>query len=488
MSRATVDEWTALTLQMTASLELRQLSGGGWDQPLATGIETTLALLSALRAALKAGKNVSQKECTARVPKEVFDKILKYAMTQAPIAVRSGGVADLGWVKLSHVCRAWRYFALSNEEAWTSSVGQLPRATTVFQERAGSSPIDVIIAGDRPLLLSQPQAFSPADEGSVSIILEDLDFAQVRSLVLTDGHARAYPYAKKLSSQSPQTLSRLSDLSLFLTSGRCRLKATNLKTLKLRNCFMGLCYWSLTSVDIEYDGWLLPQPRASTVTTALLGCRALVNLRLHNCLCPVAADEVAQAQWQANDLDITELLALECLSLKGPAHSLEGLLLLLWFPPEAVIHMDACVSSDGAPDIMRLLARACHGSLSQDFVTVSIDHDNRFSQQLTRVRMWKEASMVDLFPAIRFGWSSKVLSPSPHFDVTLKSDSVKSLALTLPSSEYSAEAVRGWVEILERFPKLAALFPKHQVLRALDVFEPGAEHRMRAVVSNLSAA
>ncbi|KAI0027171.1 hypothetical protein K488DRAFT_91211 [Vararia minispora EC-137] len=414
-------------------------------------------------------------------------------MTQAPIAVRRGGVTDLGWVKLSQVCRAWRRFALSHEKAWASSMGQLPRATTVFQERAGSTPIDVIITGDRPLLFSQPQAYSTADEHSVSIILEDLNLALVQSLRLADGRARVFPYAKRLGAQGPHTLTRLTHLVLedfswnvtqeqarYLASGRCRLKAYNLKTLRLKNCFMSLHCWAVTSVDIEYDGSLLPRPRASTFATALLGCRTLNFLRLHDCLCP----DVFVDHWQSDDIDKTELPALKYLSVTGPAHSLEELLVLLWFPPETVVHLDTRVSPDGAPDIVRLLARACHGYLSAlNFVSVTIDHDIRFSQNISHVRMWRDAGLVELLPIIWLGASAKALDPSPHFDLTvrdsengrwptvvncftrkLKSDSVKTLALVLPSAEYSAEAVRNWIEILDRFPKLAVLFPKHHVL------------------------
>ncbi|KAI0026548.1 hypothetical protein K488DRAFT_92346 [Vararia minispora EC-137] len=493
MSRESIAEWIALTRRTAASLELRRLSGEGCDESLAAGIDVALSLLYPFRTALKAGKNASQKNCAARVPKEVFERILKFAMTQAPIAVRRGGVADLGWVKLSQVCRAWRRFALSHEKAWASSVGQLPRATTVFQERAGSTPIDVIITGDRPLLFSQPQAFSTADEHSVGIILEDLNLALVRSLRLADGRACVFPYAKRLGAQGPHTLTRLTHLVLedfswnvtqeqaqYLASGRCRLKAYNLKTLRFKNCFMSLHCWAVTSVDIEYDGSLLSRPRASTFATALLGCRALNFLRLRDCLCP----DVFVDHWQSDDIDKTELPALKYLSVSGPAHSLEELLVLLWFPPETVVHLDASVSPVGAPDIVRLLARACHGYLSaRSFVSVTIDHDIRFSQHISRVRMWREAGLVELLPIIRLGASAKGLDPSPHFDLTvrdsengrwptvvncftrkLNSDSVKTLALVLPSAEYSAEAVRNWIDILDRFPKLAVLFPKHRVL------------------------
>ncbi|KAI0033226.1 hypothetical protein K488DRAFT_70003 [Vararia minispora EC-137] len=184
-------------------------------------------------------------------------------------------------------------------------------------------------------------------------------------------------------------------------------------------------------------------------------------------------DNVVQTGWPALVIDITDLPDLEYLSVTGPAHSIEELLWLIWFPPATVVHLDVW------QDV-------------SEFSTIAIEHDVRFGQEVTRVRMWKCASLLELTPAIRFGASIEDDDLKPHFEITVRdhdagrwmtvvncfarkvmSDSVYSLALTLPFSEYSGEAVVRWIEVLDRFPKLKVLFPKHLVLRALDDSDRG---------------
>ncbi|KAI0033063.1 hypothetical protein K488DRAFT_85295 [Vararia minispora EC-137] len=416
-------------------------------------------------------------------------------MVLAPIAViRCNEVCDLGWIKLSHVCRTWRYQAIACQYAWASSVGQLPRATQVFLERAGSTPVDVIITGERPLLPSQAMAFSSADEASVDSILECIDFHRVRVLTVADGRAHVFPFATHLNEQgSTDPLASLTHVILeayswnisrreavYLASAGCCLNAPNLETLRLKNCFMDLECEALTSLDIQYDGSLLPRPSAAIIVEALSCCPALTTLRLHNALCVEEVIDITDDPFGA--FLIVELRDLEYLSATGPAHSLEDLLTHLSFPPATVVHLDACIWPVGAPDIVRQLARPFREHLLQDFVTVAVDHDVHYSQQLTRVRMWKKAGLVNLGPAIRFGVSSDDSGPRPHFEVTvrdhspgrwvtvvncfarrLEPDSVRSLALSLPSAEFSAEAVPRWIEILDRFPRLTVLYPKLRI-------------------------
>ncbi|KAI0026818.1 hypothetical protein K488DRAFT_91825 [Vararia minispora EC-137] len=187
MSLDALDEWIALTHQASQLLEDRSMETAEENHALAERIDIALALLPTFRVSLKGGKNGSQKNCAARIPKDVFENIMQYALTLLPLAVRRDNIADLGWVKLSHVCRAWRHFALAYEEAWASSIGQLPRATAIFLQRAGSTPIDVIITGQRPALPSPAMAFSSLDEASVGTILESIDISRVRTLIVADG-------------------------------------------------------------------------------------------------------------------------------------------------------------------------------------------------------------------------------------------------------------------------------------------------------------
>ncbi|KAI0027827.1 hypothetical protein K488DRAFT_90416 [Vararia minispora EC-137] len=443
MSRKLIDEWVVLTHQITSLLEVRPITGGTSDDALAKGIDVALSLMTSFDAALRAGKNASQKNCASRITKEIFEEILKYAMFLTPIAVTRGSkVTDLRWIKLSHVCRAWRFLTIACEDAWASSVGQLPRATQVFLEQAGSTPVDVNITGDHPLLPSQVLTFSSADEDSVNTILENIDLRRVRTLTVVDGRVRVFPFVDKLDEQS--TIASLATLShlilegyswnisqreaILLAGADCCLCAHNLETVKLKNCFMDLVCRALTSLDIEYD--------------------ALRTLRLHNALCIEMVIDMTADPFDT--FNIVNLLDLQYLSLTGPAHSLEDLLTLLVFPCTTVVHLDACIWPASAPDIVHQLARAFGEHLLQDFVTVAVDHDVFFSQQLTHVRMWKEAPLENLACAIRFGLASDQTVPTPLFEVTkIKSASVCSLALSLPSTEYSIEAVPHWIEILD---------------------------------------
>ncbi|KAI0032650.1 hypothetical protein K488DRAFT_85692 [Vararia minispora EC-137] len=349
-------------------------------------------------------------------------------------------------------------------------------------------------------------AFSSLDEASVRTVLECIDLSHVRTLVVADGRARIVPFARRLDAQPPTSLTHLTHVVLedyswnisdedswYFEDGSFSLDAPNLETLKLKNCFLDLICPALTSLDIEYDGCLSPRAGGEKVASALLHCPGLKTLRLRNSLNFEVFDNVVQTGWPALLINITELPDLEHLSLTGPAHSIEELLWLIWFPPTTVVHLD--------------LARCFHEYLSQEFSTIAVEHDIRFGQEITRVRMWKTASLVELTPAIRFGTSMKDNDLNPHFEVIVqdhsatrwstvincfarkvRSDSVYSLALTLPFTEYSGEAVKRWIGIFDRFPNLKVLFPKHHVLRALDDSDHGSEHRMRSFVANLTAS
>ncbi|KAI0029771.1 hypothetical protein K488DRAFT_72713 [Vararia minispora EC-137] len=490
MSVDTLDEWIALTQQTSQVLEDRSTEDVEGNQALAGRIDIALALLPSFRASLKGGKNGSQKDCAARIPKEVFENIMQYALTLSPIAIRTNEVADLGWVKLSHVCRAWRRFAIACEGAWASCIGQLPRATGEFLEHAGSTPVDVIITGQRPALPSQALAFSSADEASVGAVLESIDLSRVRTLIVADGRARIAPFAKRLDAQ-PASLPLLSHIVLedyswnisdedacYFEDGSCCLHAPNLKTVKLKNCFLDLNCSALTSLDIEYDGRVSPRAGGDKLASVLLGCSALKTLRLHNSQSFQVFDNVVQNEWPDLEIDVADLPDLEYLSITGPAHSIEEVLWLVWFPPTTVVHLDVCVWPVGVPDVVRQLARCFHDHLSQDFRTIAIDHDIRFGQVVTRMRMWKSASLVELIPAIRFGVLMKGDDFKPHLEITVRdhdagrwstvvnsfvrkvrSGSVHSLALTLPFTEYSGDAVLRWIEVLDRFPNLKRVRP-----------------------------
>ncbi|KAI0028913.1 hypothetical protein K488DRAFT_73391 [Vararia minispora EC-137] len=500
MSREVVDHWLSMTQETMDLLHGRRVSGAEVDLALVRGIDIALAKLPSFAATLKTSKNAVKESCAARVPKEVFEEIIKHAMTIAPIVLGRGQRGDLGWVKLSHICRAWRMLAIGCEKVWASSVGLLPLATAAFQLRAGSTPIDVEISGERPLLPSQALAYTPVDVGHVGVILRNIDLSRVRSLKICDGRVRVWRFARALDLHGAFfSLSNLTHLELqdyswnikhahasFLAEGNFQLQAPNLETLILKNCFMVLSCRNLSSVVIEYDGDLLPRPGASVFASALADCPSLKTLRVLNALSPQVVVDLTQQPFDLSEL--VDLPVLEYLSVTGPAHSVEGLLVLLCFPRETVVHVDACIWPSGAPDITRQLARTFQEHLMQDFATVAVDQFDQCTQEITRVRMWKSATLTDVMPAIRFGACADEGIPMPHFDVTVRNhvagqwatvvnsfarrvraDSVRSLALALPSAAYAAGAVARWIGILDRFPKLAVLFPKRRLVRSLNV-------------------
>ncbi|KAI0030118.1 hypothetical protein K488DRAFT_72431 [Vararia minispora EC-137] len=466
MSLDALDEWISLTHQTSLLLQDRSMDNAEENQALAGRIDVALTLLPTFRASLKGGKNGSQKNCAARIPKEVFENIM-------------------------HPKEQYR-------GSGASSIGQLPRATDVFLQRAGSMPIDVIITGQRPALPSQAMAFSSLDEASVGTVLERIDISHVRTLVVADGRARIAPFAKRLNAQPAASLDLLTHVVLedyswnisdkdawYFEEGACGLNAANLETLRLKNCFVDLNCPALTSLDIEYDGRLSPRVGGEKLASALIRCPALKTLRLRNSQSFEVFDTIIQHGWPAPILDITELPELEHLSITGPAHSIEELLWLIWFPPTTVVHLDVCVWPVGVPDIVRQLARCFQEHLSQEFTTMAIDHDVRFGQEVTRIRMWKSASLIELIPAIRFGVAMKDDDLKPHFEITVRDHEagrwmtvVNCFTRKMMSDLYSGEVVLRWVEVLDRFPNLKVLFPKHHVLRALDASDLGTEHRI----------
>ncbi|KAI0035495.1 hypothetical protein K488DRAFT_82937 [Vararia minispora EC-137] len=68
-----------------------------------------------------------------RVPPELWREIFFKVFVECKPSRRH---RSIGWVKVAHVCRKWRYIALEFPKIWARSICSLPGGTNAFMERA----------------------------------------------------------------------------------------------------------------------------------------------------------------------------------------------------------------------------------------------------------------------------------------------------------------------------------------------------------------
>ncbi|KAI0029897.1 hypothetical protein K488DRAFT_88276 [Vararia minispora EC-137] len=396
------------------------------DVELGNRVDSALELIPALNCALKEMKNATQKACAARVPKEVFDEILVYALRVAPVAVRVNGHSDLGWVKLSHVCRSWRRFAITFEYAWASSIGQLPLATDVFVKRAGATLLTAEMTGECPLLPSPALAYTPADEASATQVLRNLRFSRFKSVRVADGRVRASLFAMELCTQSmvdplmhladlvledlPWTLSR--DDTENLGRGVLSLHAPNLETLRLQNCFFDFACGNLRALEISFDGFSTPRPHTVAIVTALAGSPNVRSIKILDAINTDVLVDLTGPDPSA----LVLLQSLDHLDVSGPALPIGELLAGLAFPQSTSVRVNAWLSSESVTGPLRRITEALHENLFQNFSTIAVDNNPRFGVEVTRVRMWVEGDISCVGRALRFGDSADGEAPIPRID------------------------------------------------------------------------
>ncbi|KAI0030509.1 hypothetical protein K488DRAFT_87707 [Vararia minispora EC-137] len=508
-----LSDWIRHTNATMAAFSRTRVSINVVDVELDNRVDGALDLIPIFNCALKEMKNAWQKDCAARVPKEVFEEIMGHALRVAPVAVRVNGRSDLGWVKLSHICRSWRRLAIDYEHAWATSIGQLPLATDVFVERAGSSLLTAEMSGERPLLPNAALAYSPADEASGARVLRNLRFSRFKSVRVADGRVRACRFAMELCTQSmvdplvhlavleledlPWTLSR--EDTENLGRGVLTLHAPNLEKLRLKNCFFDFSCSNLRTLEVCFDGFSTPRPHTVAVVTALAGSPNIRSIKLFDAV----STNVLVDLTQPVPSSLVLLQSLDRLDVSGPALPLGDLLASLAFPPGTSIRVDGWIWAGTLSGSVRRITEALSDYLLQDFSTVAIDNDPQFGVEVTRIRMWVSGDISSVGYALRFGDSADGCAPVPRTDVTLrnhprrrwarivsrfmrkiKEDSVRSLAVSLPSYEYRGSAIARWIGVLDRFPALNELYPKGRILAGMESVR--FHHSLMALVRSLN--
>ncbi|KAI0030472.1 hypothetical protein K488DRAFT_87735 [Vararia minispora EC-137] len=79
------------------------------------------------------------------LPPEITLSIFFILAEEHPPSLRRDSLIDrLGWIPVTHVCRAWRCISISTPGLWCRDLGRLPRALPEFIERAGDVlPVDL---------------------------------------------------------------------------------------------------------------------------------------------------------------------------------------------------------------------------------------------------------------------------------------------------------------------------------------------------------
>jgi len=86
------------------------------------------------------------------IPFDILLEIFFFVVVQErpwppPVYPMESGVEGplLGWIRLSHVCREWRYLCLNTPSLWAHHFGALPKAAPTHLERAGKVPLDICV-------------------------------------------------------------------------------------------------------------------------------------------------------------------------------------------------------------------------------------------------------------------------------------------------------------------------------------------------------
>ncbi|KAI0057494.1 hypothetical protein BV25DRAFT_1782844, partial [Artomyces pyxidatus] len=81
----------------------------------------------------------------ARFPPEVLTRVFWFSSLLEPTAIlrcRAPVVADLGWIKVTHVSRFWRQAALGEPTLWADPIMDLgPEWTAAFLARSKAVPL-----------------------------------------------------------------------------------------------------------------------------------------------------------------------------------------------------------------------------------------------------------------------------------------------------------------------------------------------------------
>ncbi|KAI0317357.1 hypothetical protein OF83DRAFT_1172046 [Amylostereum chailletii] len=130
------------------------LNSDNADTDVEQQLDRDIEQLEDITLRLKARRNACRP--VFRLPPEVVAEIMTIVAVQSPphrtrmraelVRTAADSIrfrANIGWIKLAHVCRPWRQIALGTHTLWAREIFSLRGANAVMLERARSAPISI---------------------------------------------------------------------------------------------------------------------------------------------------------------------------------------------------------------------------------------------------------------------------------------------------------------------------------------------------------
>ncbi|KAI0060060.1 hypothetical protein BV25DRAFT_978029 [Artomyces pyxidatus] len=306
----------------------------------------------------------------SRLSPEIMEMVFWFAAVAWPASKRAGEGRryDLGWIRVTHVCRYWREVALHNYRLWLE--------ISLDEVSAPWRSAMLVRSRNRPLALSVDLRQSEPDrrDDLVSAIVEDSTIRRTRHLEvqLPLGRDAAFQVVVDVFMRSqPAPLLESLDMTNNPTNPPCAIPpsasapgmpyAPNLKFLRLVDCYID---WSdhrfeaLTHIDIQITRFpMASYEHAATPYDLVNGLRrmpALETLRLFNVFRELDDHERAMGPLLLPK-DVAKLPNLTELWLFGPTRSCIELVIHLEYPATTRVTMRT-----GGPatlDLPQLLSR-----------------------------------------------------------------------------------------------------------------------------------
>ena len=269
------------------------------------------------------------------IPPEILARVFDLLMLEEPPLF---GRRNLGWIKVTHVCRHWRQVALDDSSLWARIWGIQTNTKWIPEmlARAKNAPLDIKLNADKwtspeTLLMIPPHLFHTRQLRLYSLYTPHFD--HVREIFSSEAPALEH-FELTVTTYSPIDCKDLG-LNVLFKGHAPRLRAFSLSRLVIP--------WSLiprgqlTQLKIAYpdEGFYSPGD-LNQLVDLLVNCPALEILTLESCL-------PSQLAEFPHDRTI-HLSHLSHLHLRGPTSHIMNMLKVLKIPSSTTLHLD-CISN-----------------------------------------------------------------------------------------------------------------------------------------------
>ncbi|VDB96756.1 unnamed protein product [Peniophora sp. CBMAI 1063] len=205
---------------------------------------------------------LNQLSLISSLPPEILGIIFSCsAELDQPRASYTSAPGSLGWVRLTHVCKAWRDICIATPSLWAYSLGRLPRAVLVFLERAGEHvPLRFYLSQDWDTWITGHRSIAGRSGSHVDLLNVTKEFcSRSKRIINLELHFPlahlASPIERALRTHDFGALKhlRVRTSPLYTTADQVHapLVLRNLQTLEFTGFFMPIVAPSLISLTLQ---------------------------------------------------------------------------------------------------------------------------------------------------------------------------------------------------------------------------------------------